>query len=1351
MSPASPQPARGVHLLPNASNDVAFGQCQMRPTTWRPSSESLASNDATGLALPPHHLSRTPQPRPAPQPHRLPPARPLVREFNGPRAIFVFVAQPLRQGGLGDAMTGDTVLRPRGLRGTSRGDEGVATRELEVYHHGPSIAPATPRPRPLWASRQPGNTSTNPPHLHHESRTSRNLVSTPVVSIQPTQTLPHLDRESPSITSAPLLPSRRLFIVYAHLWPLAQPPPTLLDLPSIPAKDELGSARRPAHLADAQTGHCESTPIQSCQINLGSLVALVIPSGIGASDLVIQRAEYRTTFSMERGRTSPRSPSPTTITASSIGFAEVIVPIVALLKKSLKVSAASKNGSRRERGFVKTLLERTEDSAKRMEQMRRDGFAPRQMSHVLQWEAKLREGLLETRLVKYVKAAVADVGDWHVGGACVVEHEGSMGEHADGGIYAMARTSTGDGPFAYIFFERRSPIPTFIRYSRSPVWVWDAKLLFHVHLYEMAFKVRLSILDWDKLSANDHIGNASFNVSELLASAPDVAPGSGTAIIGIVRARIFGVMRRGGAQENAIFPPTMTRPVKLTVNITGSNNVDLTVNLEGRSLLRKDVASSLCAITPANQDANQPRNAGLDVSDDTVSADSGSTQDTDWEDRKKRRKAALKRAKKRATPQEVVIHSNDDTGEPLESYANDIQAVEEALQNSHASFQELRSALRVAFLVIQGLRGQVQDLRDDLAEAMVELEDIKATKRVRRRKKKAGEGSEEEPDDDDLIARLAKFYVIFFSPFTGDHLFSIADEDAVGWTSDDIQTRFDRRFPKNPKIGEALDLLACAEPQMKERIRAPADLSFKKEFKAAAERERTQAARRARACGPDIFRDLQDRIANEIARHVPPLTLRKTRDGAPRKLSGYGKDLFTPDAGVCRACLSSITEVIGIQEMLPGQYKSNPFCPLIYKSYEEVDGNEFMNDALFCLGRALIYGETFTLVHDALVLNKNNPISGYALRATPGFIAFVATLARIILSPDGSFTRDGKGPTTKIDWLGDFWKSLKFLLEIWSDDSDNDIAEEWNKNVFPTYTRGPPSTPASPAAYTAPQDTDTDVDERVARSRRARQERQLEEEEVPFTFPSDQDPNDDSMMQPHGGQEYHYSDEENDSTAEEEEYDEETGLFYQRNKQSNLGSPSPSIQSSTYSERNWELAGPLAHQGPAPQTETLLRRRPPPIPPRRSSQNIPPPTSSTASAASGGPILDQNGDHSLFVAGQYHQPPPHSSTRSDSAASTLDGVDAARTPASSETGAGLMSGPGDSLPGSAAAAAARMSEVDMDLISGRVSQLSVGEGEGGASANGAGARRRGKAKGNITRGTVLGARPATRSTRSKKD
>jgi phosphatidylserine decarboxylase len=73
-------------------------------------------------------------------------------------------------------------------------------------------------------------------------------------------------------------------------------------------------------------------------------------------------------------------------------------------------------------------------------------------------------------------------------------------------------------PFVVISFGKKVFRTRVIRHSRSPVW--DEKLLFHVRSYETAFKVQLTVLDWDKLSSNDHVGDASFNVKDLLDSAP---------------------------------------------------------------------------------------------------------------------------------------------------------------------------------------------------------------------------------------------------------------------------------------------------------------------------------------------------------------------------------------------------------------------------------------------------------------------------------------------------------------------------------------------------------------------------------------------------------------------------------------------------------------------------------------------------------------------------------------------------------------------------------------------------------------------------------------------------------------
>lgn len=82
----------------------------------------------------------------------------------------------------------------------------------------------------------------------------------------------------------------------------------------------------------------------------------------------------------------------------------------------------------------------------------------------------------------------------------------------------MTRTGWDMDPFVVISFGKKVFRTRVIRHSLNPTW--DEKLLFHVRRYETSFKVQLTVLDWDKLSSNDHVGDASFNVSELLATAP---------------------------------------------------------------------------------------------------------------------------------------------------------------------------------------------------------------------------------------------------------------------------------------------------------------------------------------------------------------------------------------------------------------------------------------------------------------------------------------------------------------------------------------------------------------------------------------------------------------------------------------------------------------------------------------------------------------------------------------------------------------------------------------------------------------------------------------------------------------
>ncbi|OCH86472.1 hypothetical protein OBBRIDRAFT_838129 [Obba rivulosa] len=82
----------------------------------------------------------------------------------------------------------------------------------------------------------------------------------------------------------------------------------------------------------------------------------------------------------------------------------------------------------------------------------------------------------------------------------------------------MTRTGWDMDPFVVISFGKKVFRTRVIRHSLNPVW--DEKLLFHVRRYETAFKVQLTVLDWDKLSSNDYVGEVSFSVAELLANAP---------------------------------------------------------------------------------------------------------------------------------------------------------------------------------------------------------------------------------------------------------------------------------------------------------------------------------------------------------------------------------------------------------------------------------------------------------------------------------------------------------------------------------------------------------------------------------------------------------------------------------------------------------------------------------------------------------------------------------------------------------------------------------------------------------------------------------------------------------------
>jgi C2 domain len=86
--------------------------------------------------------------------------------------------------------------------------------------------------------------------------------------------------------------------------------------------------------------------------------------------------------------------------------------------------------------------------------------------------------------------------------------------------HTVTRTGWDMDPFVVVSFGKKVFRTRVIRHSLNPRW--DEKLLFHVRSYESQFSVQFSVLDWDKLTSNDHIGDVIINVGELLKNAPKV-------------------------------------------------------------------------------------------------------------------------------------------------------------------------------------------------------------------------------------------------------------------------------------------------------------------------------------------------------------------------------------------------------------------------------------------------------------------------------------------------------------------------------------------------------------------------------------------------------------------------------------------------------------------------------------------------------------------------------------------------------------------------------------------------------------------------------------------------------------
>ncbi|KAI3620409.1 hypothetical protein CBS9595_002376 [Malassezia furfur] len=89
----------------------------------------------------------------------------------------------------------------------------------------------------------------------------------------------------------------------------------------------------------------------------------------------------------------------------------------------------------------------------------------------------------------------------------------------------MTKTSFDMDPFTIVSFNRKIFRTRVCRHTLNPVW--KEKLLLHVRRNEAGFNVKFFVYDWDKMSANDYVGEATLPMSTILQSAqsPDEETG----------------------------------------------------------------------------------------------------------------------------------------------------------------------------------------------------------------------------------------------------------------------------------------------------------------------------------------------------------------------------------------------------------------------------------------------------------------------------------------------------------------------------------------------------------------------------------------------------------------------------------------------------------------------------------------------------------------------------------------------------------------------------------------------------------------------------------------------------------
>ncbi|KAG8686196.1 hypothetical protein FRC08_012698 [Ceratobasidium sp. 394] len=290
--------------------------------------------------------------------------------------------------------------------------------------------------------------------------------------------------------------------------------------------------------------------------------------------------------------------------------------------------------------------------------------------------------------------------------------------------------------------------------------------------------------------------------------------------------------------------------------------------------------------------------------------------------------------------------------------------------------------------------------------------------RPRRRRRRPSEPTPEDPKYELAGKRCALFWMLWVTP----ELFTITIEDTY---SDAL--RYNKQNPMMKAQGERKDVLCSLHESCVPGFET--EEHFQKVFGKSCSEQRRTTASRVRSCGSRIFGGPQDFFVDDDAR---------AGHEAFKTLLGYRPE----------------------EEAAAKRYPA--MAPVLY--LDDARGNTdklFKSKYIKKAFRAYLFGPSTLSQQPRCHKGGQQPLVKVlkVKTITPGAIAAAAVLTRWCISPDPEFSP--KGPITGIDWMGDYQRYKKLLIEgLRAEKTVFDrthtvigpytkLVDEWNTEFFP--------------------------------------------------------------------------------------------------------------------------------------------------------------------------------------------------------------------------------------------------------------------------------------------------------------